>query len=151
MGGTWLLVLMALGIGLILAVGCLVLHLRSARLLAWRTILTGLLVVAAIALSGKWVVATGGAEFLAWRQSFAPKHSVTLSWNPSTTPGVQYNVFRGTSAGVHNEKLNAAPIAGLSFTDTDVISGNSYYYAIRAVDSSGKQSVESNEAAVTIP
>src|SRR5215470_5428166 len=130
MGGTWLLVLMALGIGLILAVGCLILHLRSAPLLAWRTILTGLLVAAAIALSGKWVVATGGAEFVAWRQTFAPKRSVTLNWNASTTPGVQYNVFRGASAGVHNEKLNAAPITGLSFADNDVISGNTYYYAI---------------------
>jgi hypothetical protein len=50
-------------------------------------------------------------------------------------------------------KLNSAPIAALTHTDTGlaaVAAGATYYYVLTAVDSSSDESVKSAPAAVTI-
>jgi hypothetical protein len=39
----------------------------------------------------------------------------------------------------------------LTWTDTQVLGGKTYYYVARAVDSSGNESVNSNEAIAVIP
>ena len=64
--------------------------------------------------------------------------SVTLSWSPSTQgtyPIAGYAIYRGTSQG--NE--SPSPIATVgsnttTYTDTDVISGITYYYYVKAFD-----------------
>jgi hypothetical protein len=80
-------------------------------------------------------------------------HTVALSWGASTTSGVAYNVYRATTSGGYNYSapLNSTPISGTSFTDCTIGLGQTYYYVIRAVDSSGNQSVNSSETAVTVP
>jgi Abnormal spindle-like microcephaly-assoc'd, ASPM-SPD-2-Hydin len=78
-------------------------------------------------------------------------HSVTLSWNPSTSPAVGYNVYRGTSSGGPYSKLNSAPQPGASFTDLSVLSGATYFYVATAVDSNSVESAHSNEAKAVIP
>lgn len=80
-------------------------------------------------------------------------HTVALSWVASTTSGVTYNVYRATTSGGYNyaTPLNSSPMSGTSFTDCTVSLGQTYYYVIRAVDSSGNQSVSSSETAVTMP
>lgn len=78
-----------------------------------------------------------------------PNHSVSLSWTASTTSGVSgYNVYRGASST--SMAQIASDITGISYTDTSVTAGATYYYAITAV-ASGQQSADSNIATATIP
>src|SRR5262249_6957389 len=70
------------------------------------------------------------------------QHSVSLSWSPSTTSNVQYNVYRGTQhLGPYSVKVNSAPLSSPSFADSTVQNGGTYYYVVTAVD---QQSVESD-------
>jgi hypothetical protein len=79
-------------------------------------------------------------------------HSVSLSWVASTSSTVVgYNIYRGSVSGGPYTMLNSTPNAGLTYTDTTVLAGQTYYYVVTAVDGSGNESVVSNEVAVTIP
>jgi len=80
------------------------------------------------------------------------QHSVSLSWNASTTSGVQYNIYRGTQhTGPYPTKLTSSPQAATTFTDSTVQSGATYYYVVTAVDSNQQESDYSNEALAAIP
>ena len=80
------------------------------------------------------------------------QHNVSLSWNASTTSGVQYNIYRGTQhTGPYPIKLNSSPQATTTFTDSTIQSGTTYYYVVTAVDSNQQESDYSNEALATIP
>jgi fibronectin type 3 domain-containing protein len=79
-------------------------------------------------------------------------HSVDLSWNASSTPGVTYAVFRSTQSGGQNPQSPlASNLTGTTFTDTTVQSGQTYFYVIAAVDSTGTESPFSNEATAQVP
>jgi hypothetical protein len=81
-----------------------------------------------------------------------PAHSVTLSWNPSNSPGiVGYLVERGDQSGGPYIQLTPTPITALTFTDTAVRASQTYFYIIIAVDATGLTSAPSNEASLTIP
>ena len=79
-------------------------------------------------------------------------HSVALTWNASPTSGISgYNVFRGTASGAEGTTpLNSPPVSGLTYTDTAVSSGQTYFYVVTAVDSGGN-SPPSNEIPASIP
>jgi hypothetical protein len=81
----------------------------------------------------------------------AVPHSVSLSWNPSSSVVAGYNVYRGTQTGGPYAKLNSAPIPGTGYTDSAVQSGQTYFYVATAVDANNVESVFSNEASATIP
>lgn len=83
--------------------------------------------------------------------SSAPVHSVALSWNPSTSTVIGYNLYRGTQSGGPYSKLNTSLLAVTSYTDLNVQSGSIYYYVSTAVDSSNLESAYSNEASTAIP
>lgn len=82
-------------------------------------------------------------------------HSATLTWTASTTPSVTYNVFRATSStGPFTTPLNSSPITGLTYTDTSVVAGTTYYYVATAVATGGVQSADSSppvQAAIPSP
>jgi hypothetical protein len=78
-------------------------------------------------------------------------HSATLSWDASTSTVVGYYVYRGTQSGGPYTKLNSSPVSGLSFTDTSLQAGQSYFYVATAADSNGVESAFSNEIPATIP
>jgi hypothetical protein len=64
---------------------------------------------------------------------------------------VTYNVFRGTAPGGEGTTpLNSSPISGTSYMDTNVVSGQTYFYVVTAVNSAGS-SGDSNEATAPIP
>lgn len=90
-----------------------------------------------------WPFSTGRAQ--------TNKHSVTLNWNASSTPGVSYNIYRGTAAGGPYSKLDSAPISGgiLTYTDTTGTGGIKYFYVATAIDASGSESAFSNEVSAT--
>jgi Abnormal spindle-like microcephaly-assoc'd, ASPM-SPD-2-Hydin len=77
---------------------------------------------------------------------------VALSWNASTSSVIGYNVYRGTtSGGPYSSKLTSSPVAELTFTDTTVQAGQTYYYVVTAVNASGVESADSNSASATVP
>ena len=78
-------------------------------------------------------------------------HSVSLSWTASTSTVVGYNVYRGTVSGGPYTLLTSSPVAGTTYTDLAVASGQAYYYVVTAVNSSGTESVYSNQASATVP
>ena len=92
--------------------------------------------------------------------SGAGMHDVILYWNPSTTPGVGYNVFRGTtSGGESTTPLNSSPVAAgctstttCTYTDATVVTGTTYYYTVTAVASNDvTQSANSNQVSAPVP
>jgi hypothetical protein len=108
-------------------------------------------------------LSTGGVSFVSnasnspTNASFAGtgiqpvQHSVSLSWNASQSPIVGYYVYRSTQSGSYTTPLNQTPQAGLTYNDTSVSSGATYYYVTTAVDSNNQQSTYSNEAVAVIP
>ena len=153
LGGAWFLILLALVITVIQLIVCQVVLMRDPTLSKRKKVVTGILVAAAALLSGTWFVTTSGTT-LARRSSQAgapQKRSVVLRWQPSTTPDVRYNVYRGPFWGIHPDKLNSTPIEGTSFTDGTVVNGQTYWYIVRAVNAKGEESFESNVAEATIP
>ena len=79
-------------------------------------------------------------------------HSVSLSWAPSSSTGVVgYNVYRGTISGGPYTKLTASPITSVLDSDSNVSSGQTYYYVVTAVDSSNNESADSNQAVASVP
>ena len=78
-------------------------------------------------------------------------HSVTLSWTASTSTVSGYNIYRTTISGSGYAKINSGLIAGLTYTDTTVESATTYYYVATAVDASGDESSDSNQATAVIP
>jgi hypothetical protein len=79
-------------------------------------------------------------------------HSAILTWAASTSPNVTYNVYRGTSTGGESAlPLNATPITVLTYTDSTVQLGQTYYYVVKAVGSGNSLSVASNEIPANIP
>jgi len=80
----------------------------------------------------------------------ATQHSVSLSWNASTSQVAGYNIYRTSSGGPYT-KLNSSLISSLSFTDNNVQSGATYSYVATAVDSNDVESGYSNLATAVIP
>jgi hypothetical protein len=151
LGGTWFLVLLALGVTLFLAVFCQVLLMKDAGLVGWKKALTGTAVLAAAILAGEWFVATGGMTVLEQMHPHRRDHTVTLHWQASISKNVRYNIYRGSTPGFHPDKLNPAPIDGLTFTDTTAENRTRYYYVARAVDATGQESSDSNETFANVP
>ena len=78
-------------------------------------------------------------------------HSVSLSWSPSSSPGISsYKVYRGNVSGGPYSLLTSG-VSSTSYTDTNVQSGTTYYYVTTAVDSSAAESSYSNETQAVIP
>jgi hypothetical protein len=78
-------------------------------------------------------------------------HSVSLSWAPSISAVVGYNVYRGSVSGGPYSKLNPSVDSLTSYTDRAVAGGQKYFYVVTAIDSSGIESGFSGQASVTIP
>ncbi|HXJ94148.1 MAG TPA: choice-of-anchor D domain-containing protein [Terriglobia bacterium] len=79
-------------------------------------------------------------------------HYVSLSWAASTSSGVTgYNICRGTTSGGPYTQINSSLISATTYTDSNVVAGQAYYYVTTAVNSSGVQSGYSNEASATVP
>jgi hypothetical protein len=78
-------------------------------------------------------------------------HQATLSWTASTSVVIGYNIHRAAVSGGPYTKQNSAIVAGSSYVDTSVQSGQEYFYVATAVDSDDVEGTNSNEAAANIP
>ena len=81
----------------------------------------------------------------------AISYSTTLSWTASTSSVTGYNVYRGTASGGPYTKLTASVDSNTSYADNSVQAGLTYYYVVTSVNSSGAESVYSNQVSATIP
>lgn len=97
---------------------------------------------------------------LAFAVMFAPSlfaHTVSITCNPATTQpaGVTvqgYNFFRSEVGGGPYQKINGStPVSTCAYTDATVQDGHRYYYVATTVSTDNVNSVNSNQAAVTIP
>lgn len=108
---------------------------------------TGTLSVTNDALSGSTVrIALSGSG-----DGASGKHSVALSWRASASPTIGYFVYRSAKGNGPFSKLNATPIDSTSFTDSTVVSGETYQYEVTSVNPNDLESAASNEITVTIP
>jgi Abnormal spindle-like microcephaly-assoc'd, ASPM-SPD-2-Hydin/Cep192 domain 4 len=81
-----------------------------------------------------------------------PQHSVGLSWDASSSQNVVgYNVYRGGVSGGPYSKIDNSLDASTSYTDNQVVAGQTYYYVTTAVDGNGVESGYSNQAQAVIP
>lgn len=80
------------------------------------------------------------------------QHIVALSWNPSNSTSVSgYNVYRSTAAAGPYARVNPSLNSALSFSDSTVQSGQTYYYVTTAVDATGAESSYSNQVQAVVP
>jgi fibronectin type 3 domain-containing protein len=61
-----------------------------------------------------------------------------------------YNIYRVTGSGSF-VLINSSPDSAVVYVDSTVVGGTTYSYEVKSVDSSGVESVASNEITVTIP
>src|SRR5262249_16256694 len=66
----------------------------------------------------------------------APQDSVTLSWSASTSTVTGYQVYRGMSSGGPYNVINSNE-SELTYTDSSVLAGQTYFYVVTAVDAQG--------------
>jgi hypothetical protein len=78
------------------------------------------------------------------------QHSVSLSWNASTSTVIGYNIYRTTVSGGPYTKLNVTPMATTSYTDSTVQSGTGYDYAVTSVETNNVETAFSNQASAVI-
>lgn len=83
--------------------------------------------------------------------SGAQPHFVSLAWSETSSGVVGYNVYSSTQPSGPTTKLTSTPVGTTAYTDNTVQSGQTYYYWVTALDSSGDESGYSSDISVTIP
>jgi hypothetical protein len=78
-------------------------------------------------------------------------HTVSLTWDASTSTVAGYNVYRSGQSGGPYSKLNSVLQPVTDYTDGTVQSGQTYFYVATAVDANSAESAFSGEVAVVIP
>jgi fibronectin type 3 domain-containing protein len=78
-------------------------------------------------------------------------HSTNLSWSPSSSTVMGYNVYSSNVSGGPYTKLTSSPLANMTYKDGTVQSGKTYYYVVTSVTSSNMESTYSNQVAAAIP
>lgn len=84
--------------------------------------------------------------------AFAGQGEIVLNWSAPTTVGTgitEYRIYRGTTAGGEGTTpITTVTGTILTYTDANIMSGGSYTYVVKAVNSAGVGPA-SNEVAVT--
>jgi hypothetical protein len=92
------------------------------------------------------------SEALTGTGANAVMHSVSLSWTPSPSEVVGYNVYRGTApGGPYPSKLTPTPQPTTSLVDNTVVGGTTYYYVATSVDDNSVESVYSDQISAPVP
>lgn len=78
------------------------------------------------------------------------QHSVDLTWNVSSG-ATGYNIYRSTVSGGPYTMINASLDATNAYTDSTVVSGQTYYYVATDVNSQSQESGYSNQVQAVIP
>jgi hypothetical protein len=84
----------------------------------------------------------------------AEAHAIDLSWTPDTDEDLAGYVVsrRDVTAGTGMERVSPrTPLVAPSFTDSAVVAGHRYAYAVSAVDQDGNESAKSREVMEGLP
>ena len=74
-----------------------------------------------------------------------------ISWNQSPSTDVQgYKVYRSQISGGPYTSISGT-IPGLQFTDSSVLSGETYFYVVTSIDINGFESDPTAEVSAQIP
>ncbi len=79
------------------------------------------------------------------------RYTVNLTWDASSSVVSGYRVYRSTTSGTSYSPLFSSPLNALTFQDSTVTDGDTYYYVVTAVDASGVESTYSNQVTANIP
>ena len=82
--------------------------------------------------------------------SIPVQHSATLAWSPAAAV-VGYNVYRGSASGGPYTMINTSLNAPANYADFNVQAGQTYFYVVTSVDSSGAESLFSSQVQAAIP
>ena len=75
---------------------------------------------------------------------------VTLDWDDNGEGDLDgYNVYRSTTSGSGYTQLNGALVGSSAYVDESAVNGETYYYVVTAVDTSGNESGPSDEVSAT--
>ena len=78
---------------------------------------------------------------------------IDLSWTASPGPdAIGYNVYRDTTSGFPPSpanRINVSLVTGTEYVDSNTVDGTTYHYIVRAENSGGDESANSNEASAT--
>jgi Abnormal spindle-like microcephaly-assoc'd, ASPM-SPD-2-Hydin/Immunoglobulin domain len=78
-------------------------------------------------------------------------HSVTLTWTASTSSVAGYNVYRSQVSGGPYTKLDSSAVTATSYVDSTVSAGQTYFYVVTSINSTGVESADSAEVSATVP
>jgi len=78
------------------------------------------------------------------------QHTVDLAWSASEN-AVGYNIYRGTVSGGPYTVINSSLDSTTAYTDDTVVSGQTYYYVVTAVNADSNESGYSNQSQAVIP
>jgi hypothetical protein len=93
---------------------------------------------------------TGLLVFTAFLTTVQAQANVTLAWNPSSDPLVAgYNIYYGGISGVYTNKTSVG--TATSLTISNLVNGNTYYFAATTYDAAGAESAFSSQVAYTVP
>jgi len=82
----------------------------------------------------------------------SPQPSIDLSWQPDTEADLAgYIVYRRQEGSPWQRISPAQPVPAPAFHDEHVAPGNTYIYAVSAIDQKGHESARSAEARETVP
>jgi hypothetical protein len=79
------------------------------------------------------------------------QHTVDLNWHASADRVIGYRVYRSETSGGSYSALTGSAVDELSYSDSTVSSGSTYYYVVTSVDAAGTESGYSNQAKAVIP
>ena len=154
----WLIIFSIVSIFLAVLLVCLVFVLRHPGIRSRRKLQTGIALSLTVFLFLFWLHRTGGSAAEAIAQAASAQngnlpggHWANLTWRPSSSIVVGYNVYRSDVSGSGYIRLNATPVRELSYLDSSVEPGKTYFYIVKAVNAGGVESAASNETPATIP
>src|SRR5207237_6612911 len=90
-------------------------------------------------------------ESLSGSGALSPLHSVDLSWSPTTSAVLGYNVYRSGASDGPYAKINSALNATTAYTDNTVQAVVTYYYMTTSEDVSSMEIIISNQAQAVVP
>jgi hypothetical protein len=107
-------------------------------------------------LSGSLMIASNASNptltiTLSGSGTAAPARSATVSWASGDPAAVTYLVFRSDVSGGPYVPLTASPQTELSYSDSTVVSGATYFYVVTELDAAGDESPFSSEVSATVP
>jgi hypothetical protein len=97
------------------------------------------------------VTATSAADTTKKASTSITVVAANLTWSPSTSTVSKYRVYRSAQSGAGYAMLAEVASAQLSYLDPAVAAGTTYYYVVRAVNTSGTESVDSNQSVGVLP